>query len=242
MSRPRARRARSPASPLAPVTALAAALLVANGAGLAAGPLDALPLPPAANSRVVASELVQNGHRVAIATLEPAGSVEETLAFYRELWASAADGEAPGHVEQRLGEWRIISRLDGAHNIVVQLRETVEGVEGFLSAMRLQALPGAAVTKLPLPPGGRLLSTTRAVDIGRVALTWIVGSHLRSGELAGFYHDAFVRDGWTPREIRAAGGPALFLLERRGAQIELVVTDDGRGGSVAVINRVGGDD
>lgn len=240
---------RAPTLSRARALLLGAVLLAAGSPAPAAGEADdarslaAIPLPPAARSRAVATDIVQNGQRLSIATLEPAGSLDETLDFYRTLWAHGEREGMPGYVENALGDWSVISRLDGGRNLVVQLRASGRGVEGFVSVMRLEPLrPSVADEAPPLPPGGRLLSATRARDLGRPARTFLVASTLRPGELAGFYRDALAREGWRVREIRAVDGPPLVLFERPGARAELVASDDGRGGSVAVLNTVGGDD
>lgn len=197
--------------------------------------LGEIPLPPEAISRVVASDIVQNGRLVSIATLEPRDGLGETLAFYRDAWPAREND--PGHRETRAGGWGIVSRLDGDVNLVVQLREGVSGPTGFISVMSLAPVARTRFAPAPMPAGGQLLSTTTAEDESLDASTSVVSSTARAGEVAAFYRDAMRRAGWKLVSDRAAGGPVALLFDGRRARLEIVVADID-GGSVAVINEV----
>ena len=197
--------------------------------------LAAVPLPPGAFSRVVATDLSQDGRLTSVATLEPAADVETTLAFYREAWPSAPG--ARGHLEARAGDWRVLSRVEGRTLLVVQLRDGADGTEGFVSAASLE--PGAALRAEPppMPAGGELLSSTRASDGAHEATTSILVASARPGEIAAFYRDRLARDGWALVSDREHGGARVLLLDGREARVEIVVSDvDGR--SVVVFNEV----
>ena len=56
--------------------------------------LEQTPIPPKASSTVVAVNVVQNGSKVSMATLEATDSLESMLGFYRELWADEVDERA----------------------------------------------------------------------------------------------------------------------------------------------------
>ena len=209
-----------------------------NGAHADSRSLDTIPLPPLAGSRLVATDIVQNGRLVSIATLEPAGTVEETLAFYRDAWPADANG--PGHLESTTADWTIISHVADDVSLVVQLTDDGSGPSGLLSAMSLVSMSETQSIP-PVPAGGELLSTTSAADDGTRADTAVVSSSARAGEVAGFYRDAMRRVGWKLVSDRRAGGPVTLLFDGRGARLEIVVADVD-GGSVAVINEVRGDD
>lgn len=222
----------------AAVSLLFATLTSTSGANADSRALGAIPLPPFAESRLVASDIVQNGRLVSIATLELAGTVEETLAFYREAWPSDADG--PGHLESVVGEWTVVSRVADDVNLVVQLTDDGSGPNGLLSAMSLGAVSEVSSVP-PMPSGGELLSTTSSADSGTRADTAIVSSTARAGEVAGFYRDSMRRSGWKLVSDRREGGPVTLLFDGHDARLEIVVADID-GGSVAVINEVHGDD
>lgn len=201
---------------------------------------DAIPLPPGADSAVVARDLLQNGYRVSIATLEPSASIDDTLTFYRERWAEPvverSGNEIPGHLESTAGDWSILSRLDGKRNLVVQLREGENEIEGLVSILELEQ-HDAPVGTPPLPPGGEIVSTTSAMDMGLDSTTTLVSSRSGPGSVAAFYRDRLARDGWQIVSDSDHNGPIVLLLERSGGRMELVSADS-QHGSLTVVNEV----
>ena len=216
---------------------LIATLGATGGVRADAEALAAIPMPPGAQSRTVALDLVQNGHRVSIATLKPSDSIERTLAFYREAWPVERNG-SPGHVEERAGGWSIVSHLADGRNQVVQLRDGEAGVEGYVSTRELVAVEAGPPPEPPMPPGGWLLSLTASVDVGTSAGTSVVSAAGRPGEVAAFYRDQLKRAGWELVSERADAGPNVLLLERPGARLDVVIGDEGNGRSLAVLNEV----
>lgn len=212
------------------LSASAATLVRADSRALAD-----VPLPPGAVSRVVATDVVQNGRRTSIASLDALPALEDTIAFYRDRWP-ASDG-SPGHLESRLGDRSILSRLDAGRLVVVELRETPSGPEGRISTMVLEPVSVASADPLPLPAGGQLLSSTSARDGVHDATTSIATVAARPGEVAAFYRDRLTRDGWTLVSDREHGAARVLLLDRADARLELVVSDvDDR--SVVLANEV----
>lgn len=225
----------------APALVLAAVLLRTAPGDADERALEKVPLPPGARSELVQAELVQNGRTMSVATLSAVAPVEQTLAFYRERWAPAHPslglGERPGFLEDEVGGWSIISRLEAGVLLTVQLRTGDGGrAEGFLAA----AAPGmsAEQASVPQPAGGELLSSTRAVDEGRAALTSVTAVTARPGVVAATYRDHFLDEGWAPSSERRVGEASVMRFARRGRRAEIVVTDSGRGETLVVLNEV----
>ena len=230
------RRRRSPVRAPRLGLALGGALALSTLDGRAdVGALLDVPLPPGAESRLVAAELVQNGRRLSIATLEPRGTLEDAFAFYRRAWP--ADDAHPGHLESRAGRWSVISRLDGERHVAVQLRESVDGTSGFISAMSVAERTEASLAP-PMPPGASLLSSTTVRDGDTDASTFVLESRSRPAELLGFYRDRLTRAGWRVRLERDRTNASVALFERERARFEVVVTRASGGTSVAVLNEV----
>ena len=222
-----------------PAALALAALGLWSAAGRAdVGALAALALPDGATLELVAEDVVQHGRPVSIATLEAPGSVDETLGFYRALWP--ADERGPGHVENEIGPWRVLSRLEGGASLAIQLRAgDGGGSTGLVSVLRLDA-GGAAPEPPPLPPGAELLSTTESGEGAGRARTDVVSAAGRPGEVAGFYRDAMDRRGWEIVSERTAGDAIVMLLTRRDRRAEIVVARAPDGTSTAILNEITG--
>ena len=233
-SNARGSRAGRTARRLARLLPLAVAVLTLPAGADSLG-LAAVPLPPDTSRASIATDILQDGRLTSIASLEGGASVDELLTFYREAWP--ASGDDPGHLEERLGEWSVVSRVQDSSLLVVQLRDAPSGAEGLLSAMALGPVQAGPVPPPPMPAGGELLSSTSARDGASVATTSVVLSSARPGEVAAFYRDRLVRDGWTLVSDRMHGGSPVLLLDRRGGRVEIVVTD-AAGRSVVVVNEV----
>ena len=195
-----------------------------------------IPLPLDTNRKSVALDIIQNGHRASIATLLNAPSIEPVLEFYRNTWDSG-QAEVPGYIEDRAGEWHIISQVDNGWNKVVQIRKTGQGTEAFISVLELEPKKGWANTRA-LPPGGVLVSSTSGEEFGKPTQTDIVYSKRRDGEVAGFYRNHFKTSEWRIVSDRNIDGSTVLLMHHKQGQAEVVVTQ-ALGGSVAVINQVG---
>ena len=221
--------------PIAVLASCAALFAAPTAADLKA--LERVPLPPGATVELVASDLVQDGRAVSIATFEAAAGVDEVLAFYRERWAGT--DAMPGSVTVEIGDWVVISRLENGTNVALQLERGGRGrAEGLLSAQRIDAAPVAEPPPM-LPPGAELLSSTRTVDDGSTVRTHVVSSVARPGQVAAFYRDAFERAGWSldsRGEERPEG--AVLRVSRRGARAEVVVTRVPDGTTVAILNEI----
>ena len=233
----RRRLIRGPRGIVLPALALAS---IATGTARAdSAALDTVPVPDGAARVDLVLDIVRDGRSTSIARLETSASVTDTLAFYRDAWAPS--DEDPGHIEDRAGDWSIVSRLTEEALLVVQLREDERGVEALVSAAALAPAGDAGREPPVLPDGARLLSTTSTHEGGRRASTAIVAASARSGEVALFYRDRMVRDGWTLARDAVADGASVLLFDRRGAHLEVVVSEI-PGGSVAVVNEVRFDD
>lgn len=208
----------------------------------AAGDLEALervPLPAGAEREIVALDLLQNGRRVSIASLDLPGSLEDSLAFYREAWADTV-ADWPGFIERSVGDWHLISRLERNENQVVQLRDGENGLEALVSVLAL-VRPMSIPDSYPLPDGAETVSSTSSADEGiGQATTTVVQARQGAGETVAFYRDRLRRDGWSKVSEQVHTKASVFLLKRGDVRLELVVTDARGGGSLAVFNRLEG--
>ena len=200
------------------------------------GRLHDIPIPPNATSQTVAVNVLQHGHRLSMAVLNSAGPIETLLEFYRELW-DHSETELPGYIENVAGDWHIISNIDEGWNRVVQMRNSAHGVEAYLSVMQVKPTKSSSQKAL-LPREGVLVSSLSGEQFSKPTQTDVVFSKQREDAVAGFYRHLFSTDGWDVVSDRTVEGSIVMLLQRDGAQAEVVVTAV-RNGSVTVVNKVG---
>ena len=106
-------------------------LLSLSGIALAdAQRLYEVPLPPEVTSQSVAVNVIQQGHRLSMATLQNIGSIDVVFEFYRTTWENS-DTSLPGYVEELAGDWHIISHIEDGWNTVIQIRSTPQGKRGL---------------------------------------------------------------------------------------------------------------
>jgi len=198
--------------------------------------LHDIELPANATAKSIATNVVQHGHRMSMAVLLPQSPIEDVLEFYRQLWEQS-DSELPGFLEDQSEGWNIISSIDDGWNRVMQIRNSTNGVEAYLSVLEIQPISDRPYRGI-LPRDGVLVSALSGEEFNKPTQTDVVFSKQREQAVAGFYRNHFNTEGWSIVSDRKVKGSFVLLMQRNGAQAEVVVTsvDDG---SVAVLNMVG---
>lgn len=199
--------------------------------------LQAVPIPDEARLNVIAVDLIQNGHRLSVASLEQASSIEEALAFYRNVWSAPLEEGIPGYIEESAGDWSIISRPGEGWHQVVQLRDTDTGLEWRISVMEYEPVTGDALN-IAMPSGASLLSSTKARDVGTESTTFVVVSRSGVQTVSDFYRRHFDDEGWSRTSDKALADAQVLMVQRQGERAELVVSRTENGGSLIVINKV----
>ncbi|MGQ7848685.1 hypothetical protein ACUNV4_29585 [Granulosicoccus sp. 3-233] len=200
--------------------------------------LSRIPLPFNASIQSVGNNLQHNGQQVSVATFRSAAPLDETVAYYRELWSQERAEGIPGMVENHAGQWLILGQLQNGFQAVLQLnREEHSRSEGFLSVMQLGAAH-VSTSSDGLLPGMQRVSTTRSQDGGRVSeLSVYLSSEAvepLSRQLAGFWQSK----GWILVSSETYAQNRVLLLNRESAQLEIVISQDSSGGTLVVINEV----
>jgi len=197
--------------------------------------LQNLDLPQGASIQFISLDAVQHGHRISIGTLEHKGSVESVLEYFRSSWEEGSAG-LPGFIEEENAGWRIISRIEEGWNTVVQLRNTPQVSEAYVSVMALEPIKGWSY-KPAMPRDGVLVSSVAGKEFGKATQTDVVFIHRRQGDVASFYRNQYKKDGWTIVSDTDIEGSTAMLAQSKDKQAEIVVTPTANG-SVAVINEV----
>ena len=200
--------------------------------------LSQLVVPFDAKVLSVGSNVEHNGQIVSMATFESPSSLNDTVAFYRDLWSQEQVNGIPGMVENRAGQWLIIGQLqDGFQNVLQLNMEDPHRSEGFLSVMQLQAGSRSPLSDTVLP-GMERVSTTRSFDGGRGSEISVYLSaepvEPLARQLSGFWQSK----GWTLVSDEPYAQSRVLLLNRKTAQLEIVISQSSGEGTLVVMNEV----
>lgn len=217
-----------------------------------ASELDDIRLPVDASAQWVSANLTHNGMSMAVKRFVSPQSVDEVLKFYRQLWQdnntttvsqSATSKEVPGYVENSVGQWRTIGRLERGYSIVLQVRPSSDhGVEGFLSGYHIDGSQTKPRTKvrsiadIPVMSGSQTVSHTSVSNDPKSASTMIVTNQASVSSNYRFYQDVMPRNGWALSTGSDRLPSSILMYAKAGAQAEISISQV-RGESVVVINR-----
>jgi len=186
----------------------------------------------------VGENIQHNGVAMDVKLIKARRSVEEVLNFYRDMWGSEGT-QGEGYVEQTAGEYRIISRIEGNHNIVVQLKKDGSGSEGYLSAIDISTL-GNANDKddFPALPNTILISKTVSNDSGKDGVTrLLMNSHSVSSNV-DFYQSRLESSGWKQAYSHAEGDTVITFYNRSNRSMELAISRQPGKDTVIFVNIV----
>jgi hypothetical protein len=200
--------------------------------------LNKVPVPPGTQLGLVGAESVHNGSSVSIATYESTLSLNDTLAFYDNVWPNELNSTLPGRLESVTGDWLLISRLRDDVNTVIQLNvnETSRST-GFLSVMAVNS--SARQTSAIQNHGAyRELSRTHSED-GSSSSTLTV---LQSNQsISSFIHSLLrlrMDAGWQLSSQKQYASSHIVLMNRQSQRLEMVISEDSPGTVLAVVNEV----
>ncbi len=198
-------------------------------------------VPEGAAVTWVAPEIEQSGIPLQIQQLKSGQSVEQVLNFYRTEWADAGNGDSPGFIEKAVGEWNVISRLDGGTNIVIQVKAAADGsTEGFLSVADVTGAAKESEISQDFPrlSGSELISSTASRDPGKSATTLILRNRFSVSSNTSFYQSRMPSKGWQQVHAVRAQGADILLFNKNGNSLEVAVTQDSDGITVVLANFV----
>lgn len=185
----------------------------------------------------ISQNLNQDGMLLDIQTFRSDESVENVLSFYREVWFK--EGEIPGFVENKLGEWAIISQLRDESNIVLQVKPREDGTtEGFLSKAIKNSGVGQPKLDFPMPDGTERFSSSYIEEDETEVHTMTFLSTQSVGNAANFYRSSMARKGWRLAKEDEVDGNQIMLFNRNGDRCELVVSQLDSESTVIHVNRV----
>ena len=207
-------------------------------AGSASQTLVDVPVPFGTQTQLVGDDVVHDGQSMAMATYESSLSMADTVAFYQQLWIADPGASLPGLVENRVGEWLMLGRLQDGFQVVVQLRLTeAHRSSGYLSVMSIEAGSTGNQTVPPIP-GLEPLSTTHSQDAGRSSVLSVFSSRESVDSLVRQLAGHWQGRGWTLVSSETFAQNRILLLDRDSAQLEIVISADTRDITLVVMNEV----
>lgn len=206
-----------------------------------AGPIDRLnevPIPPGTHLALVSAESDHNGALVSIATYQSTLSLDDTLAFYHDVWPHEKDSSVPGRLESVVGDWLLISRLRDDVNTVIQLNVTeTSRSTGYLSVMAVTS-PTVGKSGSHSQGGYREISKTISKDGSMSSIVSVLESNQ---SVSGFIRTLLRlrKDaGWQVTSQKQHADSQIVLMNRQSQRMEMVLSEGGQGTVIAVVNEV----
>lgn len=184
--------------------------------------------PPLTSMTWVGERIEHNGMPLQILQLNSELSTKELFTFYRELWQPMHAANEQATMERFAGEWQIISTLMDGYNVVVQVKPSGAGLEGFMSATPLDKEPTQSdvARNFPRQWGTELVSSTQSTDGGTKATTLVLKNTHTLQSTHDFYSRTLQENGWTlSHQNTEMGGSVMFFDSSDGA-VELAIRRD----------------
>ena len=138
--------------------ALALALLCGSDCRAASGDID---LPGEFAVTPVAQRLVLNGLPLEVAAVSAALALRPACHLIAGQWSRVRPAAVIGC--RKSGDWLLVTRRAGSKLQTAQLRQSTDGVTGFISQVDLRFPAGqSAAPRLPLPMGARVVSVLQS--------------------------------------------------------------------------------
>lgn len=220
---------------------LAAACAIALAAGGALAQTCASPSTPSgARVEMVAPDMLANGVAMTVRAVESKLSVDELLAYYRQLWAPLATDTRPGSMENEANGWRVISTLQGRCFTTVQVKSRLGGSYALVAVSRKPEASLVARTAIDFPmlPGSRILNDLGYAEPVRNARTVVVANSARMSTNVEFYASELTRRGWVLMMRQQAQGPkglSEVIVLKKGTEEMNVVIAPAAGGQVTIV-------
>lgn len=196
--------------------------------------------PEQSQVTIVADDMVFNGVAMKTWSFTSWQPPAKVLSFYRALWKDGQAGK-PGYIEYEVGEWDVISHLQGDFQITVQLnKEENNTTMGLVGISRLLKLDRAPVLARSFPRIGnmQIINEIKAVDQEKKSRTIVAVTDASVASSLKYLRSEFRRKGWEEETAFAqySGEPAFALMfRRRSAELNIsLVRDADTTGIVAV--------
>ncbi|MDC8015958.1 hypothetical protein [Tahibacter soli] len=189
-----------------------------------AGAKTTFPAPDDAVLTSVGDNMELNGVTMSAWELRSENPPNEVLEFYRRYWAKGGPDGGKAYVENKLGNWTIITHVEGGnvYTAQVQADEAGKGAVGLLGISNLLKRADVAGKKLgedfPKPAGSTVQNDLVAQDQGVQSRTILLQNPTSVKQNIQFYIDYFERNGWVIEEgARIVDGDVGVVIASRGS-------------------------
>lgn len=181
-----------------------------------------------------------NGVSMDIKQLQSKHSTSELISYYKNMWETDAGGEGVGYTVQDAGDFKIISKIEGDHNIVIQLRDDSRGhAEGYLSAIDINTLDRANNNDdFPSLANTTLISKTISDDSGKNAVTRVMMNNHSVESNVNFYRTKLESDGWRQAYSNFENRSFVGFYNRDNKSMEIAVSKQPGKETVIFVNIV----
>lgn len=201
--------------------------------------LSEVRIPDNTESPWVGRGIDHNGITMDIKLLKSSHSSEQLLTFYKNLWESEG-GVGEGYTMNEMGDYKIISKIEDNHNIVVQVRDDSKGnAEGYLSAIDLSSLGNSTDNDdFPALSNTMLVSKTVSDDAGKSAITRILINNYSVASNATFYVSRLESEGWKKSYSNVSDRSFMGFYSRNKKTMELAISRESGKDTVIFANIV----
>lgn len=203
----------------------------------------ATPTPSNMDVVWVGDNIVHNGVPMEIQSFHSADGVNGVLEFYRQTWGKQGSQDMPGFIENSVGEWAIISRIEDGKNTVVQVKQSDRGgSEGYISFADLNITPAfnKITDEFPKLGGSEVISSTESKDFNSEATTIVMTNGHSVDRNADFYSKKIVAMGWELNRRFSQDDTEMLFFVGPKSRIEVAISRSNLGKTTIFANVVHG--
>jgi hypothetical protein len=190
---------------------------------------------PPDSTVIYVGDVVQNGLPIQMKQFDTIRSPREVLDFYKLRWSDTRNYKenTPQYIEKKVGDWLVLSKMEGNNSVVVQIQETNGNHStGFISVSdvsRPQKISDEAVN-FPRLSDSELLSSTESIDNGKYATTIIMINNHTIIDNSEYYKVSMSNSGWvyTNSKYNENVSTMYFSKNTHHCEIAIAQADDGK--------------
>ena len=195
------------------------------------------PATPDAEVSWVGKNLEYNDMPMRLRKVTSEDSVEGVLKFYRELWEKPLLENVPGHIEQDLAGWKMITRPEDGYMMSVQVKPYLgSGAWGYLGISKIDDLDANVElgSSFPKMNGSQVMNDVKHNDSVKKARTVMLQNKYSLATNVQYYRDHYTGRGWNKVMDRTAvpGKLHTFVFKKGTNEVSMTVARTGNGSQV----------